>query len=155
MSTRISPATQRKNDIKLLSIVSVIVLLCGFFIAGTILFLTKGDAPGPCGKVNAGSLSDLVPRAAISPNFVVFGGNCQFWVALRDSRLVAVKPTIAKLGCRIDWKPSADHFFCDDRQVTFAQLDYYPAAVGTGAFKGSWIVDFGDSHTAATTIPTT
>src|SRR5258708_27620966 len=60
----ISPSTQRSRDIKLLAIISAVVLLCGFFIAGTILFLTKGDAPGPCGKFNAGSLTDLVPRAA-------------------------------------------------------------------------------------------
>ena len=151
MSSSISPAKQRKSDIKLLAIVVTIVLMCGFFIAGTILFLTKGDAPGPCGKVNAGSLSDLVPRAAISPTFVAFGGNCQYWLALRNSRLVAVKPSIAALHCTVDWKPAANHFFCGDRQVSFAQLEYYPTSLGTGAFKGSWIVDFGDARSTTTT----
>jgi len=148
MSSSISPFKQRAGDIKLLAIIVTVVLLCGFFIAGSILFLTKGDAPGPCGKVNGGSLSDLVPRAAISPTFVAFGGNCQYWLAMRDGRLVAIKPSIAALDCRVDWKPAANHFFCGDRRVTFSQLEYYPTSLGTGAFKGSWIVDFGDSSTA-------
>jgi hypothetical protein len=151
MSSNILPAKQRAGDIKLLAIIATVVLVCGFFIAGAILFLTKGDAPGPCGQVNAGSLSDLVPRAAISPTFVAFGGNCQFWLALRESRLVAIKPRIAALDCQVDWKPARNHFFCGDRQVTFSQLEYYPTALGTGQFKGSWIVDFGDGRTASTT----
>jgi hypothetical protein len=151
MSSNISPGTQRKSDIKLLAVIVTIVLMCGFFIAGTILFLTKGNAPGPCGKVNAGSLSDLVPRAAISPTFVAFGGNCQYWLALRDSRLVAVKPRISALDCTVDWKPAANAFLCDDHRVSFAQLEYYPTSLGTGAFKGSWIVDFGDARSTTTT----
>ena len=152
MSTHVSPAPPRTTDFKLLAVIVAAVLACGFVIAGSILLLTKGDAPGPCGKVNAGSLSDLKPRAAISPTFVAFGANCQFWLAERGSRLVAVKTSIAKLGCRVDWKPAENHFFCDERQVTFAQLDYYPTEFGTGAFKGSWIVDFGGarSTTSAT-----
>src|SRR4051794_13470884 len=103
MSTQASPAPARPIEFKLLAVITAAVLACGFLIAGSIVLLTKGDAPGPCGKVNAGSLSDLVPRAAISPTFVAFGSNCQFWLAERDSRLVAVKTRIAKLGCRVDW----------------------------------------------------
>jgi hypothetical protein len=147
----ISPSTQRSRDIKLLAIISTVVLLCGFFIAGTILFLTKGEAPGPCGKFNAGSLTDLVPRAATAPSFIAFGDNCQFWLALRDSRLVAVKPTIASRHCRVDWRPSQNHFSCGGEPVTYSQLDYYPTSVGTGEFKGSWIVDFGDERKTTTT----
>jgi hypothetical protein len=147
----ISPSTQRSRDIKLLAIISAVVLLCGFFIAGTILFLTKGDAPGPCGKVNGGSLSDLVPRATISPSFVAFGGNCQYWLALRNGRLVAIRPTIDSLHCRVNWKPSDNHFSCGGREVSYSQLQYYPTSVGSGEFKGSWIVDFGDERATTTT----
>jgi hypothetical protein len=154
MSSSISPAKQRANDIKLLAIISSAVLMCGFFIAGAILFLTKGDAPGRCGKVNAGSLSDLVPRAAISPTFVAFGGNCQYWLAQRDGRLVAIKPSISALDCRVDWQPGPNHFFCGDRQVSFSQLEYYPTSLGTGQFKGSLIVDFGDGRATSTTATT-
>src|ERR1700710_2617772 len=121
--TTISPRTQRARDIKLLAVISTIVILCGFFIAGTILFLTKGDAPGPCGKFNAGSLTDLVPRATTAPSFIAFGDNCQFWLALRDSKLVAIKPTISALDCQVDWRPSNNHFTCDGAAVTFAQLE--------------------------------
>jgi hypothetical protein len=144
-------AKQRAADIKLLAIITTVVLLCGFFIAGTILFLTKGGAPGPCGKVNAGSLSDLVPRAATAPSFVAFGGNCQYWLALRDGRLVAIKTRISKLDCHVDWKPSDNHFSCGGHEVAYSQLEYYPTALGTGEFKGSWIVDFGDERAATTT----
>jgi hypothetical protein len=147
----ISPSKQRARDIKLLTIITTIVLLCGFFIAGTILFLTKGDAPGPCGKVNGGSLTDLVPRASISPSFVAFGGNCQYWLALRGGRLVAIKPTIDSLHCRVNWKPSDNHFSCDGRAVSYSQLQYYPTSMGTGDFKGSWIIDFGDERATTTT----
>lgn len=146
----ISRSKQRAGDIKLLVIATTVVLLCGFFIAGTILFLTKGDAPGPCGKVNAGSLTDLVPRAATAPSFVAFGGNCQYWLALRNSRLVAIKPSIRALDCRVAWKPSDNHFSCGGNAVTYSQLEYYPTSLGTGAFKGSWIVDFGDQSTTTT-----
>jgi len=150
MST-ISPSRQRAGDIKLLAIITTIVLLCGFFIAGTILFLSRGDAPGPCGKVNGGSLTDLVPRAATAPSFVALGGNCQYWLALRDGKLVAIKPTIAARHCTVNWKPSDDYFSCDGTRVSFAELDYYPTTLGTGAFKGSWIVDFGDERSTTTT----
>ena len=147
----ISPAKQRARDIRLLAIITTAVLLCGFFIAGSILFLTKGDAPGPCGKVNAGSLTDLVPRASISPSFIAFGGNCQYWLALRDSRLVAIKPSITARHCRVNWKPSNNHFSCGGHAVSFSQLEYYPTSLGAGAFKGSWIVDFGDQRSTTTT----
>jgi hypothetical protein len=144
--TTTSPRTQRARDIKLLAVISTVVILCGFFIAGTILFLTKGDAPGPCGQFNAGSLTDLVPRAATAPSFIAFGDNCQFWLALRDSKLVAIKPRIAALDCQVDWRPSNNRFTCDGRTVSFGQLEYYPTSTGTGEFKGSWIVDFGDER---------
>ena len=39
-SSSISPSTQRKSDIKLLAIITTGVLMMGFFVAGTILFLT-------------------------------------------------------------------------------------------------------------------
>jgi hypothetical protein len=150
MSTSISTSKQRSADIKLLAIITTGVLLLGFFIAGTILFLSRGT-PGPCGEVNAGSLTDLVPRATTSPSFVAFGGNCQYWLALRDSRLVAIKPTIASRHCTVDWKPQTNQFSCGGKKVTFAQLQYYPTSLGTGAFKGSWIIDFGDETTTTTT----
>ncbi len=146
----ISPSRQRSKDIKLLAIITTIVLMCGFFVAGSILFLTRGGAPGPCGKVNAGALSNLVKTAAVAPSFVAFGGNCQYWLAMRDNRLVAVKPRIAAQNCIVDWKPSNNHFTCGGREVSFAQLDYYPTSYGTGVFKGSWIVDFGDEATTTT-----
>jgi hypothetical protein len=149
MTSSNTPAP-RSSEIKFVAVVVAVVLLCGFAIAGTIYFLTKGDEPGPCGKVNAGSLSDLVPRASVEPVFVAFGRNCQYWLALRDSRLVAVKPSIAALHCTVDWKPAKKHFFCGERQVTFAQLEYYPTSLGTGAFKGSWIIDFGDESASTT-----
>jgi hypothetical protein len=149
MSTSISTSRQRSNDIKLLAIITTGVLLLGFFIAGTILFLSRGR-PGPCGQVNAGSLTDLVPRATTSPSFVAFGGNCQYWLALRDGRLVAIKPTIAQRHCTVDWKPATDRFSCGGRAVSLAQLQYYPTSLGTGAFKGSWIIDFGDATTTTT-----
>jgi hypothetical protein len=145
----ISTSKQRSSDIKLLAIITTGVLLLGFSIAGTILFLSRGT-PGPCGQVNAGSLTDLVPRATTSPSFVAFGGNCQYWLALRDSRLVAIKPTISSRHCTVDWKPSNDEFSCGGKKVTFAQLQYYPTSLGTGAFKGSWIIDFGDETTTTT-----
>jgi hypothetical protein len=145
----ISTSKQRSSDIKLLAIITTGVLLLGFFIAGTILFLSRGTS-GPCGQVNAGSLTDLVPRATTSPSFVAFGGNCQYWLALRDSRLVAIKPTISSRHCTVDWKPSNDEFSCGGKKVTFAQLQYYPTSLGTGAFKGSWIIDFGDETTTTT-----
>jgi hypothetical protein len=148
--TRISPTKQRASDIKLLAIITTGVLLVGFFIAGSILFLTRGGAPGECGKLNGGSLTDLVPRAATAPSFIALGGNCQYWLALRDGHLVAIKPTIASMSCTVDWKPSNNHFTCGTQEVSFAQLDYFPTRVGTGAFKGSWIVDFGDENTPTT-----
>lgn len=150
MSSNISPAQPRTSEVRFLAGVVAAVLACGFVIAGSIFFLTRGGDPGPCGKVNAGSLSDLVPRASAEPVFVAFGRNCQYWLALRDSRLVAIRPSIAALGCTVDWKPAKKHFFCGERQVTFSQLEYYPTSLGTGAFKGSWIVDFGDETTATT-----
>ena len=133
-----------------MAVVVAAVLACGFVVAGSLYLITKGDAPGPCGRVNAGSLSDLVPRASAEPVFVAFGRNCQYWLALRDGRLVAVKPRIASLGCTVDWKPAEKRFFCGERQVTFAQLEYYPTSLGTGAFKGSWIIDFGDESPTTT-----
>jgi hypothetical protein len=144
MSSDISPAPHRSSEVRLLAGIVAVVVLCGLAIAGGILFLTRGGDGGPCGKVNAGSLSDLVPRASAEPTFVAFGNNCQYWLALRDGKLVAVKPKIAALDCLVDWKPAPEHFFCGDRQVTFAQLDYYPTSLGTGEFKGSWLVDFDD-----------
>jgi hypothetical protein len=144
MSSDISPATRRPSEVRLVATIVAVVLLCGFAVAGTILFLTRGGSDGPCGKVNAGSLSDLVPRASASPSFVAFGNNCQYWLALRDGKLVAIKPGIAALDCLVDWKPQEKHFFCGDRQVEFSQLDYFPTSLGTGEFKGSWIIDFGD-----------
>jgi hypothetical protein len=150
MST-IATNKQRASDIKLLAIISLIVVLGGFFIAGSILFLSRGGKTGPCGKVNAGSLTDLVPRAATAPSYVAVGGGCSYWLALRNGKLVAIKPTIASKGCTVDWKPSDDRFTCGDQRVTLAQLDYYKTAVGTGAFKGSWVIDFGDEHAASTT----
>jgi hypothetical protein len=149
MST-IASNKQRASDIKLLAIITTVVLLGGFFIAGAILFLSRGGKPGACGKVNGGSLTDLVPRAATAPSFVALGGGCQYWLALRNGRLVAIKPTIASRQCTVDWKPSDDHFTCDGKQVGFAQLDYYKTEIGTGDFKGSWVVDFGDERTAST-----
>jgi hypothetical protein len=149
MTTSMSTSKTRRADIKLLAIITTGVLILGFFIAGTILFLSRGT-PGPCGQVNAGSLSDLVPRATTSPSFVAFGGNCQYWLALRDSRLVAIKPTIPSRHCTVDWKPQTNEFSCGGHKVTFAQLQYYPTSLGTGAFKGSWIIDFGDEATATT-----
>lgn len=146
MST-IASNKQRTSDIKVLTIATLIVLLGGFFIAGSILWLSRGGKPGACGRVNGGSLTDLVPRAATAPSFVALGGGCQYWLALRNGRLVAIKPTIASRGCTVDWKPSDDHFTCGDKRVTYAQLDYYTTSVGTGDFKGSWIVDFGDENT--------
>jgi hypothetical protein len=143
MSTSISPASPRTSEIKFLAVVVAVVLACGFAIAGTIFLLTRGDDPGPCGRVNAGSLSDLVPRAAAEPVFVAIGDNCQYWLALRDSRLVAIKPKIAALDCTVDWKPAEKRFFCGERRVSLSQLEYYPTSLGTGAFKGSWIIDFG------------
>lgn len=151
MTSNVSPGKPRTSEFRFLAVVVAAVLACGFVIAGAIFFLTKGDEPGPCGKVNAGSLSDLVPRASAEPVFVAFGRNCQYWLALRDSRLVAIKPRIADLDCTVDWKPARKHFFCGERQVTFAQLDYYPTSLGTGAFKGSWIVDFGGEAATTTT----
>jgi hypothetical protein len=145
----ISTSKQRSSDIKLLAIITTGVLLVGFFIAGTILFLSRGT-PGPCGQVNAGSLTDLVPRATTSPSFVAFGGNCQYWLALRDSKLVAIKPAIAARNCTVDWKPSTNQFSCGGKKVTFAQLDYYPTSVGTGEFKGTWFIDFGGVTTTTT-----
>jgi hypothetical protein len=153
MSTDISPAQHRSSEVRLLALIVAVVVLCGFAIAGTILFLTRGGNDGPCGKVNAGSLSDLVPRASASPSFIAFGNNCQYWLALRDSKLVAIKPGIAALDCLVDWKPQQKHFFCGDRQVTFSQLDYYATSLGTGEFKGSWIVDFGDESTTTSSAP--
>ena len=150
VSPQISPAP-RTSEFRFLAVVVAAVLVGGFVIAGGIYLLTKGDEPGPCGKVNAGSLSDLVPRASAEPVFVAFGRNCQYWLALRDSRLVAIKPSIAALDCTVDWKPAKNHFFCGERQVTFAQLEYYPTSLGTGAFKGSWIIDFGDEAATTTT----
>jgi len=149
MSTSLSTSKQRSADIKLLAIITTGILMLGFFIAGTILFLSRGT-PGPCGEVNAGSLSDLVPRATTSPSFVAFGGNCQYWLALRDSRLVAIKPTIPSRHCTVDWKPQTNQFSCGGKRVTFAQLEYYPTSLGTGAFKGSWLIDFGGVTTTTT-----
>jgi hypothetical protein len=149
MSTSLSTSKQRSADIKLLAIITTGILLLGFFIAGTILFLSRGT-PGPCGQVNAGSLTDLVPRATTSPSFVAFGGNCQYWLALRDSRLVAIKPTIESRHCTVDWKPQTNQFSCGGKKVTLAQLDYYPTSVGTGAFKGTWFIDFGGVTTTTT-----
>ena len=151
MSTSMSTTRQRSSDIKLLAIITTAVLLCGFFIAGTILFLSRGGAPGPCGKVNAGSLPNLVKTAAVAPSFVAFGGNCQYWLAMRDNKLVAIKPNIVARHCTVDWKPSTNKFSCGGRPVTYAQLDYYPTSYGTGQFKGSWIVDFGDASATTTT----
>jgi hypothetical protein len=153
MST-IATNKQRANDLKLLAIITTIVILGGFFIAGSILFLSRGGKTGPCGRVNAGSLTDLVPRAATAPSYVAVSGGCSYWLALRNGKLVAIRPTITSRNCTVDWKPANDHFTCDGTQVTFAQLDYYKTAVGTGAFKGSWIVDFGDERTAPTSAAT-
>jgi hypothetical protein len=150
MST-IASNKQRTSDIKVLTIATLIVLLGGFFIAGSILWLSRGGKPGACGRVNGGSLTDLVPRAATAPSFVALGGGCQYWLALRNGRLVAIKPTIASRACTVDWKPSDDHFTCGDTRVTYAQLDYYKTSVGTGDFKGSWIVDFGDENPTTST----
>ena len=150
MSSNLSAAKQRPSEVRFLATVVAVVILCGFALAGSILFLTRGGGDGPCGKVNAGSLSDLVPRASASPSFIAFGNNCQYWLARRDGKLVAIKPGIAALDCLVDWKPQEKHFFCDEHQVTFAQLDYYPTSLGTGEFKGSWIVDFGDESTTTT-----
>ena len=147
MSSNISGAKKRTSDTKLLAIITAVVLLCGFSIAGTILFLTRGGNSGPCGKVNAGSLTDLIPRATASPSFVAFGNNCQYWLAMRDGSLVAIKPGIDTLDCRVDWKPARKHFFCGDREVEFSELEYYMTSFGTGDFKGSWIVDLGDEST--------
>ena len=147
MSTNASNK-QRASDIKLLAIITTIVLLGGFFIAGSILFLSRGGKPGPCGEVNGGSLTDLVPRAATAPSYVALGGGCQYWLALRDGKLVAIKPTIASMGdCTVDWRPSDDHFTCGGKRVGYAQLDYYKTSLGTGQFKGTWVVDFGDETT--------
>jgi hypothetical protein len=150
MSTSTSRSRQRAGDIKLLAIITTIVLLFGFFIAGSILFLTRGGDPGVCGKQNAGSLPNLVKTAAISPSFVAAGGNCQYWLAMRDNKLVAIKPSIPSRHCTVDWKPSTDAFSCGGVKLSYAQLDYYPTSYGTGAFKGSWIVDFGDEETTTT-----
>src|SRR5215470_3492318 len=122
MST-IASNKQRASDLKLLAIITTCVLLGGFLIAGAILFLSRGGAPGPCGRVNGGSLTDLVPRAATAPSFVALGGGCRYWLALRDGKLVAIKPTIASMDdCTVAWKPSVDHFTCGGRRVDFAQL---------------------------------
>ena len=108
--------------------------------------MSRGDAPGPCGKVNGGSLTDLVPRAATAPSYVAVSGGCRYWLALRNGRLVAIKPTIASMDCTVDFKPSENRFTCDDQPVSYSQLDYYKTALGSGEFKGSWIVDFGDER---------
>src|ERR1700759_960696 len=118
MST-IASNQQRASDIKLLAIITTVVLLGGFFIAGAILFLSRGGKPGACGRVNGGSLTDLVPRPATAPSFAAMGGGCQYWLALHNGRLVAIKPTIASRGCTVDWKPSDDHFTCGDHRVTY------------------------------------
>jgi hypothetical protein len=149
MST-IASNKQRASDLKLLAIITTIVILGGFFIAGSILFLTRGGKTGPCGTVNAGSLTDLVPRAATAPSYVAVSGGCSYWLALRNGQLVAVKPTLASMGCTVDWKPSHNEWTCDGRRVTLAQLDLYKTEVGKGAFKGSWIIDFGDEGSATT-----
>ncbi|HEX4493293.1 MAG TPA: hypothetical protein VH914_18970 [Acidimicrobiia bacterium] len=149
MST-IASKNQRTSDVKLLAIVTAIVVLGGFFIAGSILFLSRGGKTGPCGRVNGGSLTDLVPRAATAPSYVAVSGGCRYWLALRNGRLVAIKPTVASTGCTVDWKPSNDEWTCDGRQVTLGQLDFYKTAVGTGDFKGSWIIDFGDEGSVTT-----
>ena len=151
MSTDISPAPHRPSEVKLVAVIVTVVVLGGFAIVGTILFLTRGGGGGPCGKVNGGHLSDLVPRASAEPTFVAFGNNCQFWLAMRDGKLVAIKPGIAALDCLVDWKPGPRRFFCGDHEVSFSQLEYFPTSYGTGAFKGSWIVDFGDEATTTTT----
>lgn len=150
MNSNVSGAKQRTGEVRFLATVVAVVILCGFALAGSILFLTRGGSDEPCGKVNAGSLSDLVPRASASPTFVAFGNNCQYWLAIRESKLVAIKPRIAELDCLVDWKPQPKHFFCGERQVTFDQLDYYPTSLGTGEFKGSWIVDFGSTASSTT-----
>ena len=150
MST-IATKNQRASDIKLLAIITAVILLAGFFVAGSILFLSRGGKPGACGKVNAGSLTDLVPRAATAPSYVAVSGGCRYWLALRDGRLVAIKPTIASMRCNVSWKPSDGKFWCGGTTVSFAQLGYYKTSIGTGQFKGSWIVDFGDERSVPTT----
>jgi hypothetical protein len=149
MST-IASNKQRASDLKLLAIVTTIVILGGFFIAGSILFLSRGGKTGPCGTVNAGSLTDLVPRAATAPSYVAVSGGCRYWLALRNGRLVAIKPTVASMDCTVSWKPTNNEWTCDGKRVTLAQLDYYKTSLGTGAFKGSWIVDFGNETSSTT-----
>ena len=150
MSSTVSE-NPRRSDTKLLVVTAVIVVLIGASIGGLLLFLSRGGKTGPCGTVNAGSLSDLLPRAKNAPSFVAAGGDCYYWLALRDGRLVAIKPTIASLDCTIDWKPATNKWTCSDRSVTFAQMDYYATSTGTGEFKGIWFIDFGDEPTTSAT----
>jgi hypothetical protein len=150
MTSGISPSTRRASDIKLLAVITSAVLAFGFLTAGTILFLSRGGATGQCGQRNAGSLPNLVQTASIAPSFVAFTGNCRYWLATRDGRLVAIQPTIPSRHCTVDWKPSTSQFTCNGQKVSYSQLAYYPTAVGTGAFAGSWIIDFGDETTPTT-----
>src|ERR1700748_2230860 len=85
MST-IASNKQRASDLKLIAIITTIVILCGFFIAGSILFLSRGGKTGPCGTVNGGSLTDLVPRAATAPSYVAVSGGCRYWLPPRPRR---------------------------------------------------------------------
>ena len=144
-TTETAAAPKKGSDAAFLVVATLVILAIGGAIGGTIFFLSRGGNTTTCGQVNAGSLSDLVPRAKTAPNFVVGSGNCQFWLAYRDGKLVAIKPTIAHLdNCKLDYKPSNNTWVCGSHIVSYPDFDYLKTSIGTGTFKQTLIVDFGD-----------
>jgi hypothetical protein len=142
----VAAEASKRNDGRLIIVATALILgVGGVLMAGLWLALRASNTTAPCsGSLVVGEVKSLRDDTKDGPILdAAPGTGCEFWAALHDGTLLAVK-TKAPSGCRVDFNPQRNTFICDRAIVAWSDVPTWPTRIVHNADgTDSWQIDFG------------
>ena len=144
--TSATTGAARAGDTKFVVATVAGIVAVGLVIAGALwLTVRSGSGEPKCaGPIVVGIAKSIRSSVKASPEHNQFTARCDYWAAVHDGKLLAIKTSLPGRTCAVEWKQARNSFVCDGVDVPWSQLQLWPSREGDRPHQpGAWEIDFG------------
>jgi hypothetical protein len=135
-----------QGDTKFIVGTVLAIIAVGLLIAGALLLTLRAGTTQPkcAGPIVVGIANSIRESVKESPVHNQFTSRCDYWAAVHNGKLLAIKTSVPGRNCAVRWVDRLHSFVCGDATIGWSQLEYWPAReVNRPQQPGAWEIDFG------------
>jgi hypothetical protein len=135
----------KRTDARLITFVAVAILAIGLSVMGGLwLLLRTTTGSEDCAHLTVGIAAEIQKQVHDQGPYLDQAASCgDFWAAVQNGQLVAVRTDIPGRNCLVAWSSRRSSWMCGNDPIPATDLQLWPSTIlHGGTTNDAWQIDF-------------